>query len=487
VLTMDRESSISVLDKLRYRNQFVLGPNFIDKLVAWRNTGITGSIFLSSHPDLKVLQNICGDKSLTLIGSILDPYHPAANDADILTDLMRYLSDFNSLLEQTLRFGGRWIIIATNGNDIRIFNDPAGLRQLFYTDTGKTGELWCASQPGMIADILDLDMSTEGIEYINSRKFQINPEYHWPGSSTPYGEIIHLLPNHYLNVSNGTEERFWPKASFKETSLETAVEKCSALLQGLMKSASNRFDLALGLTAGLDSRVVFAASKGIKNIRSYVTIQQLGMQENHPDISIASMLLSQNGLRHDVVKSSLIIDDEFLAVFRRNTAVPHSVYAPDTYAISEYYRKNYGKCFVVLTGSASEIARSSHRLDLKKPMSAKIYPEDLASVEVMEKSNYVLDSFDKWIKGANNLHNYDILDVFEWEQGHGNWLAMCQLEFDIVWEDLFTPFNCRELLETMLSVDRKYRQAPDYKLFHAIILKLWPELLDIPINPHKIK
>jgi hypothetical protein len=480
-----KEAADFVIDKLRFHNQFALGPYFLEKMVSWNCTAIDGTIFLSSHPDLNVIQTTLNDKSLTLIGFILDPYNPSANDADIVNGLIRDYSDFDHFIDLTKRFGGRWIIIAENSQGIKLFTDPAGLRQIFYTDTRKTGELWCASQPGMIADILNLRMCKEGIDYINTYEFRKNQEFWWPGVTTPYEEVMHLLPNHFLDLTNGSCKRYWPSQSLENTPLTSSIDKCSSLLQGLLKSASHRFELAFAITAGLDSRVVLAASKDLNNVFSYMTVRQIGMAENHADIEIPSRLLSKIGLSHDVVRSSLIIDDGFVDIFRNNTALAHPVYAPDACAILKYYSGKSVKQFVVVTGSASEIARSSFRAQLNKPVCEAITPSDLASLHSMGKSSYVLKAFERWISGIENIHGYDILDIFEWEQGHGNWLAMCQLEFDIAWKDLFTPFNCRELLETMLSVDYKYRKAPDYALFHAIISNLWPELLDIPINPHK--
>ena len=485
MLIKGKDAAVSAFDHVRHRNQFVLGPYFYEKPVAWKRTNIAGSVILSSHPDLNVTQATCEDKSITLIGFLLDPYNPSAKDKDIVNELIRDFSDFDHFVDRTKRFGGRWIIIAGNSQGIRLFTDPAGLRQIFYTDIRKTRDLWCASQPGMIADILDLGMCKDGIDYINSYEFRKNPEYRWPGITTPYEEVVHLLPNHFLDVTNGFCKRYWPRQSQENSSLTSSIDKCSSLLQGLLKSASHRFELAFGITAGLDSRVVLAASKDLNNIFSYETVRQIGMAENHADIEIPSRLLSKIGLSHDVIQSSLIIDDGFFDIFRKNTALAHPVYAPDAYAILKYYAGKSVKQFVVVTGSASEIARSSFRAELKKPVCEAITPSDLAYLQSMGKSSYVLSSFEGWINGIENTHGYDILDIFEWEQGHGNWLAMCQLEFDIAWKDLFTPFNCRELLETMLSVDSKYRDAPDYTFFHGIISNLWPELLDFPINPHK--
>lgn len=39
----------------------------------------------------------------------------------------------------------------------------------------------------------------------------------------------------------------------------------------------------------------------------------------------------------------------------------------------------------------------------------------------------------------------------------------------------------------MLSVKEKYRKAPKYVLCKNLILMLWPEVLSVPINPHKKK
>jgi hypothetical protein len=79
------------------------------------------------------------------------------------------------------------------------------------------------------------------------------------------------------------------------------------------------------------------------------------------------------------------------------------------------------------------------------------------------------------------------LDLFEWEQECGSWLAMTELEFDIAWRDIFTPFNNRELLMATLSTPTRWRKGPDYPLFRRLIERLWPELLQYPINPHRTR
>ena len=64
---------------------------------------------------------------------------------------------------------------------------------------------------------------------------------------------------------------------------------------------------------------------------------------------------------------------------------------------------------------------------------------------------------------------------------------MCQQEFDIAWQEIFSPYNCRLLLANMLSVKRKYRCAPNYVFHKELISNLWPEVLAEPVNPHRVQ
>lgn len=470
-------------EKLLYPNQFILGSHYVERLSSWQRVQIKRSIYITAHPDLKVNQIVCGDKSLTLLGFMLDPQYPEANNLDILNTLIGKLSTCDTFFEHTYTFGGRWILIVDDGKEIRLFNDAVGLRQVFYTDVGMTGELWCASQPGIIAELCDLQMDSEAIDFIDSYEFRTNPEFRWPGNSSPYKEIKHLLPNHYLNLKTGRCFRYWPDKPLTGIKFNEALERTASILQGLMKSAAYRFDLAISITAGLDSRVVLAASKPISDSVYFMTVRQIGKPENHPDVRIPFQILSRLGLKHDVVKSSLIMDDEFVKVFKKNVPVPHYIYAPDAQAILNYY----GKSKVAVTGSTSEVSRSSFRALLNKPLNEKLTIWDFASLQNMGKNQFALSHYEVWLSTLGNIYNLDVLNLFEWELDDGNWLANCQLEFDIAWRDIFTPFNCRDLIITILSVEKRYMQAPEYEFHKGLILKLWPEVLSFPVNPHKNK
>ncbi len=463
-------------EKALYRNQFILGPFFIDDFPSWKKTKVGSSICLMTHPDLNVCQVNHENQSVTLIGYMLDSDNSEASDIDIVNDLTAEISDFDRLLERSGKFGGRWILIVDNGERVRLFHDAFGLRQVFYTDANYTSEVWCASQPRMIAERLKLAADLNAINFINTSK-QRDAEYWWPGESCPYKEIRHLLPNHYLSLDSGSSRRYWPNRPLQNLALDEVVGKTAKTIQGLLESASSRYDLAVSLTAGWDSRVVLAASKEIRDKVSYVTVRQVGMPENHADIIVPALLASKLGLKHDIVEAPPAMDVEFMSVFQNNVSFPHKKWGPDAQAIMEYNRHSK----VTVTGSASEVARCFYR-----PRSRQITPQSLSSL-VMGNHLFAVEPFKNWLNGLNDTFNYDKFDLFYWEQRAGNWLAMCQSEFDVAWKDIFTPFNCRELIVGMLAVEEKYRKPPTYELYREIISQLWPEVLSAPINPHKRK
>ena len=149
--------------------------------------------------------------------------------------------------------------------------------------------------------------------------------------------------------------------------------------------------------------------------------------------------------------------------------------------------KYYAKKKVAVTGGTSEVSRSSFRELLGRPQDEKVTLQDFARLQEMGKDKFALDHYQVWLSGLGNTYNLDILNLFEWELDDGNWLAMCQLEFDIAWKDIFAPFNCKDLISTMLSLKQEVMMPPKYEFYHALISNLWPDILSVPINPHKKK
>jgi hypothetical protein len=470
---------VEQIDTRLFPNQFLIGPEIVSQFHGWKTLHIRQDIIVNHHPRLRAVQLHGVQCSLTLLGYILDPDDRTASDEIILDKLLLSFSSISDLLESTSAYGGRWVIIATQRQQAWMFTDALGLRQAFFTPQHHRGGVWVGSQSGILAECLGFETSKAAIGFTESLNFRVHKEYRWPASSAPFKEIRHLLPNHYLDLCSGQSVRYWPLAPLESISLDTAVDRLAHLLPGLIKAAAMRFNLAFGISAGWDSRLVLAASKEIKDKLEYLTVRQGTMPDTANDIVIPARLLAQLGLKHNVIKALPYMSAEFSYLFKRSVYLAHDHYGGDAEAILAWSQRRK----VAMTGSGAEIGRCSFRAQMPDLDRRPITAQDLARLQKMGESPFAIEAFDTWLEDLGDLHGRQLLDLFEWEQGHGNWLAMTQLEFDSAWQDIFTPYNCRDVLETLLSVDECYRKKPDYRLYQLAIERLWPDVMEEPINP----
>ena len=468
--------------QMLYRNQFIMGSEFDDRLDNWKRMELDNDIKLQVHPDLGCYKVVSQNKWIVLLGFIVDPDNIQDNNTDIINKLLNGSKHYTDIIQKSNRFGGRWILIINDGEHKIILNDAIGLRQIFYSDPSllKNG-IWCASQPALIGHKLDLTLDKEAIVFADSHQFRTNTDYRWPGNRSQYKEVLRLLPNHFLDLDDGKVTRFWPDKNLVELPMDLAIEKIAQKMQGLLEAVSRRYDLSISVTAGIDSRLVLAASKKIKEDVNFATIRQIDKPEDHPDITISSQMLQMNGLSHDVLKSSLVIDNNFSDLFTRHNFLSHHINLYDAYA----YLKHYNLRKTVVTGSGSEIARDNYRRKLNLSRKQPITVSGLVRLFGMQDSSFVKDSFESWLSGITEPYNIDVMNLCQWELSHGTWLANNCLEYDLAWNDIFTPYNCRDLLVDFLSVNETYRIGPRYSLHRAIIQHLWPELLEVPVNPHR--
>lgn len=465
-----------------YVSQFLLGPNHAEHLSDWRRITAGGAFHLTIHPDLTCTQVRRSDRELTLLGHLLDPRAPDDGNAEILQWLLAQFERRSALLQATSALGGRWLLIAAKADDVFLFHDALGLRQVFYTDPRVAGALWAMSQPGLAREAgLALAPDPAALDYIDTQTFRQSREYRWPAAASTFVGLNHLLPNHWLDLRTGIARRYWPSAALEALTPQAAVERLAILMPGQIRAAARRFDLALSLTAGMDSRAVLAAARPIINRIRIVTVRQGRLTDEHADVTVPARLLARLRLRHDVIRATSLMTPEFSLHYKRNVHLAHDHYGHDAEAILRHYGRNGA----ALTGSGAEVGRRPFRVKLPHADRVRFTPEMLAWLEYGSTHPFLVASFAEWLDDVGRQRHVKLLDLFEWEQDYGNWLAMVQLEFDTAWRDIFTPYNCREVLAAMLGVPERYRRPRDGILWRMFIGQMWPELLSEPINPHR--
>jgi hypothetical protein len=467
----------STLERLQFRRQFVLGPRPVDQFPHWQKQRIGASLHITAHPDLEVNHIEKSDRSITLLGYVLDPTRPTATNRDVLESLIDRLDTCDGSSDHTTRFGGRWLLVVNDGRQTVLFTDAVGLRQVCFTTVNSGAGMWCASQPGLLAEILNLRVSGDALQFMEVEGYAKAGKLSWyPGDTTPYEAVRHLLPNHYLDLSTGKVLRYWPNADLPSMSLKEGVAKSLEIFGGLMESARKRFNLAVSLTAGWDSRILLATTAPFARDVFYFTGIFWDLTEDHRDVQIPSKLLSKMGLAANIVECRDGLDRQFAEIYRRNVAMGHAVYGPVSQAIFHHVPKER----ICVKGDAAEIVKCHYRLGRSRCDDTTV--QDLARLAEMVDQPFVTKGFQRWLSEARpHLHNVHVLDLFFWEQVAGRLHAMIEAECDIA-QEAFTPFNCRTLLATMLSVPERHRRAPEFGFFRTLLKRAWPDVLKEPIN-----
>lgn len=463
--------------KLEFRRQFLLTIAPITPLPDWKCFQID-EYSLYNHLDLEV--NIESDpkKSVVLIGNIYDSAEPQKGNAEILKDIMASAHSMESLVSYVKRYAGRYALLYKATKEAVILPDALGLREIYYCT--KNNQIVCGSQPNLVAKFANpevkLTSDPDLLEFYrsHSKDSKWDPECMWVGGETCYEGVKHLLPNHCLDINRREVRRFWPNEPIKRLELDEAVFKSCTFLQGNMRAMAHRHSVMMAVTAGYDSRTLLAASRDIQD-RIYYFVNNNGQGHSHPDISIPKDIFKRIGISfhvHDVPK---VVDDDFRQIFLSNAFFATERILPAIYNV--YFKNHCNKVNILGIG---EIGRTRFGKE----------PRNLNSYRMAHKLNYFEDLYA--IKKCEQIlaemlpvykkFGINLLTGFYWEQMLGNWGATGNSESDIAIEEV-NPCNSHQLYEVFLGVDNKYTKYKNNILFEKMIQRMWPELLEWPINP----
>jgi hypothetical protein len=434
------------------------------------------------HPETPVcvaqVSTLAGERDAIVVGHLFDPSHPDRSNEAVLKASLEFDGSFLAFLRVLSRLEGRFALIAHLYGSWYVFHDPCGLRSLYYLRRSR--EVYLASDPALLALVLDLELSQFGRRFSHSAYRQSCVEYWLPSGMTMYSEVERLVPNHFLDCDSGEQVRFWPHDAIEQREpKEVAYEVAEGLSERII-AACRRMSVALPLTAGWDSRVLLAASRRVIDSIFVYTLLYRDVDHASVDVEVPNALSKRLGFKHHTIDCKSIPDPQFISTYMGNSCLSHH----DWGIIANGLLKGFPQGRVALKGNCSEIARCFYWKYGAHPPIESV--EALLAFEPgWREMGEISGNLDRWLRQATNVcqaTNIDILDLFYWEQRMGSWQAQGQLEWDIA-QDVLTPYNSRELLSLMLSVSSKNRAAPDYVLYRKILEESWPEVLAIPINP----
>jgi hypothetical protein len=469
------------MQNLVFRRQYVLLENSVDGLDGWKEEILQNKVnswHLYYHPDLKVIRNKNNLFELVLIGYILDPARTNFTDEDILNDLLKNNS-FDQLVKDTDKYNGRFVLLCMDEGNLKILNDATGFREVYYTF--HQNSFACGSTPNILAKTLGIEFTKDKdiLEFYNSDELK-QKDHVWIGYKTIFENILHLPPNHYLNVKTRQYIRFWPNEPLQTISIEKCAEECAGILKGTLESAAQRYELHMGITAGWDTRLLLAASRSVREKIFYYINKVSTLNDSSPDLQISKKLGELFDLDLNIIDIKPDVDPEFKDIFYSNNSLAHDKLLAIFY---DAYARKWDNTYTISGTMGNGLARIYFRI----PGGHKLTGRNIAALAGYSKNKYVVDSLKEWISNVSSTidkFNINIMDLYQLEQDNTNWASLTASEQDIVREEI-RPFNNRNLIRLFWSLDSGHRFQNFPEIYVRIINILWMDVLLIPCNPSK--
>lgn len=454
-------------DRVYFRNGFVLAESHRSLAVRgnWSKTHL-GAFQVATHPDTLLETASAGDVHLALIGRAFDPERGIYNEADIAAALLNDVRD-EALFYATLdRLAGRFAIVVSTPTGAEIYQDAMGSRSVFYSTAGQA---IAASHAELVREVIGTTFSDFFIPFITSKGYQQRDVKYLPGVASPYADVVQLTPNTKLILPEQKIERFWPRepiGSSCENEVASAflVEHLEGLAAYLKHHALRP---VIGLTAGTDSRGVFAAVKDLDPyVFTYVRSEKANAV-NSKDARVAAELAERYGIHANIWpilnKQTLNgADDTFSHAYRLATGYYRgagSPWLPDLAKVGDAVPNG-----LFVRGFGGEVMRGFYQA-MSNKISDVTVREVARTYDVNSGSNITRrlfgDMLDRTAFTNANLFGYDPNDIFYWEHRMGTWGSVSQAEADLAMSSV-VGYNSRNLFTLFMRLsgpDRTSRAA----------------------------
>jgi hypothetical protein len=457
------EGHTSILEQekkeLSFNRQFILSPRSLDIPEDWNSIELDSRSYLYSHYNLEFTQSKSNQRTLILLGFLLDPLNPEKTNQQIL-DAISQIEGFDKVLANTFGYAGKFILFYKDVDAFKVFHDATGLKELFYFKHKKN--IWCASQPNLIKKYTELELDENTAQFYSSPIFFKRKER--IADTTQYKSLKHLSANYHLNLFTGKSERYYPDQKLIPVKLDLAVDESVIILKGIFAAISFRHKLLIAVTAGMDSRMMLAGSHSLPDKPTYFILKTNNLTDNHFDIKTPKSLFKKMGLMFNIIEYSENVDLEIKENIIRTAELINPTHIAPFYNV--HYKKHKGFMNII---SVSEFARNYYHYQAN---SESISGKTLARLNGFEGIEFIETTYGDWINENAMVfkeRGFNILDMFYWEEKMGNWLANGRTATNTFIDD-FSPFNCKNLMTLFLSVDEKYRDRYN-PIFHKKIIE----------------
>lgn len=455
-----------------FRNQYLLDPNPNAEFPGWSRKTLNGWTLHHGFA-LRVLEVLDNDQRQ--VGFLLG--HALYSDSRVVRDCLKISAraeerDFWTAVEaQVSELSGRYLAIILTPLIQRILTDPVSdIPAIYDPATGRVG-----SSLGLV-----LTRPIQWNSLFSPRKV-LNGEQTLGFGHTLDEAAFRCYPNHFLDLSDFSCHRIWPK---EETVLEVGPRKVDLTLDEITNRLSahlaswiNEFKCAMPVTGGRDSRTLLACSYDhLGNVSQFMAHRF--NNNTRRDAKTGHEIIS--GLGYPFVQYFL----ERASVRQKADMRPKmgwSGYRGELGALNVLER--YPEDMIILRGNIMELIRAnqyrSNRLrDRHVHLVHGIRRTGVSTTSAREDALKWKDTYMTWYgtlppSAQARAYDFGFIEHLLPNTQSSYFTAMHRGPF-------INPFNDRRLIELAISIPPKIRYTQN--LYVDIITRRAADLIKVPFN-----
>lgn len=399
---------------LRFRRQWHIGMDNPSPYLS-KTYRLTETLFLSTHPDLRVKNLAPGVILLGVASAPPELTFPLPISIATLTDALDHIA-------------GNYVLVAAIKERVFVFTDPGGLIPVFYNRNE------AASSPNLLTSPIR--------DTLYLRKYPLGFTDDWLlGSYSTFLDSRVLLANHYLDVQNGHSTRFWPRMPIPTLPYEEARELSTQYFRVTIMNLPVDANLLLSLTGGMDSRLNLAAL--LSTGRSFKAFTLRARFVSPSDITIAENLSTSFGFPH----KTLEVPPPINALLSAYDEITGSLALGARREVLSGCAQFIPQPQVHINGNLGAVAKAFY-WPCERPNKIKI--DDLLR-DFVRISPQLRDGASEWLRSVPDfLSPAQALNLFYLEQRGGRWTAHGENGSSMFFEP-FTPFSSRQLFNAISS------------------------------------
>ncbi|RIV83511.1 hypothetical protein D2V17_13035 [Aurantiacibacter xanthus] len=453
-------ASSAVLDAF-IRGYAVL-PGQHEFTLPWQRLTLGRHFCVHAHPKTEILAVTSGPATLCLVGRAYDLDTGVTTAACARTALNEFQhGGIEAALKYIAYLGGRFAVFIAE-NDILHAIPDCHATYAIYSFPLNGARAFC-SHWMLASEIAGLAPSAEIAEFMNHPDYVETGGKYYPALWTPFANVTCVFPNCHATfdaaAQNFSHQRFYPFEELPTRSVASAYPEFADLLtRSVNLAATGR--VALSLTNGGDSRTVLAAlSRPYADDAFSFTYGRLEALDegSRDDLLGGNAVAFQARIPHrifDLLKVDYSCD--FHKLYSRS--FKNGARFPSLARL--YFDELPHDCTIII----STVGETGTVFYKKRD---KLTPSPLSLAEKFTNSSaknhsFILDQFESYIDYLEffpeNIYNFDWHDLFYWEHRNAKWAAAWYAEVDMTGFPI-APYNCRRLIEVMLSVSKEEREA----------------------------